>query len=121
MASCLERLDQSGEALPRYEEAMELNDRFLPPSHPQTVGSQIGMAWTLVTLGRDIDAELLLLDAVEQCERSEASRRWHGRTVLEELIRLYEVWHAAEPNEEHNLKAAEWREKLTAAKTEDAD
>ena len=78
--------------------------RVLPTDHPDLLDPQIGLARTYVTLGRYADAEPLLREAAEQCERSEASRRWHGRTVMEELIRLYDEW--GNPD-----KAADWRAK----------
>ena len=113
MASCLESLGRSEEALPIYEEAIELiAQRLLPLGHPDALRPQIGMAHTLVTLGEYAKAEPLLFDAIEHCDRSDAARRWHGDTVVEEAVRLYEAWHAAEPDEGHGVEVAEWRAKL---------
>ncbi len=100
------------EALPRYEEAIQINRRVLPPGHPEALRAQVGMARTLVTLGEYAEAEPLLLDAAEHCDHLEATRWWHERTVLEESVRLYEAWHADEPDEGHDVEAAEWRAKL---------
>ena len=105
VASCLESLDRSEEALPRYEEAIEINRRVLPPGHPEALRAQIGIARTLVTLGEYAQAEPLLRDAAEHCDRSEATRWWHWHTVLEESVRLYDAWD--KPDE-----AAQWRAKL---------
>jgi hypothetical protein len=102
VASCLEALDRREEALPGYKEAMEINRRVVPPGHPDALRTQIGMARTLVTLGRYGDAELLLLEAADHCERSDAAHRWHWGTVVEELVRLYESSGATD-------QAAEWR------------
>ena len=112
VASCLAALGRAQEALPGYEEAMEINRRVLPPGHRQALRTQIDMARTLVTLGRYDDAEPLLLDAAEHCDRSEAARRWHWRTVCLESVRLYEAWSAAEPGQAYDARAAEWRAKL---------
>lgn len=38
--------------------------------------------------------------------------------VLNGLIELYDAWHTSEPNEGHDAKAAEWREKRQAARVE---
>ncbi len=67
-----------------------------------------------VRVGEYAEAELLLLDASDRCARSDASRRWHERTVIDESVRLYDEWHAAEPDEGHDVEAAEWRTKLAA-------
>jgi len=38
----------------------------------------------------------------------------HKRTIkaIQSLADLYEAWHAAEPNQGYDAKAAEWRAKL---------
>jgi tetratricopeptide (TPR) repeat protein len=116
-ASCLESLGRPEEALDTYEEALAINDRLLPPSHPLAIGCRIGMARTLVTLGDHAEAEPLLIDAAEGCERSDVARWWHGRAVAEETVRLYEAWHAAEPGQAYDAEADEWRAKLEQAQT----
>ena len=47
----------------------------------------------------------------------------HARTnrTIKALIELYDAWHAAEPDQGHDAKAAEWRAKLAASEAEDAD
>ncbi len=115
VASCLAALGQSEEALPGYEEAMEINRRVLPPGHPDALRPQIGMARTLVTLGRYDDAERLLLDAGEHCDRSDAARRWHWRIMCGESVRLYEAWDAAEPGQGYDARAAEWWARMRGA------
>ena len=112
VASCLAALDRPEEALPEYEKAMEINRRVLPPGHPEALHTQIGMARTLVTLGRYDDAERLLLDAGEHCDRSDAARRWHWRIMCGESVRLYEAWDAAEPGQGYDARAAEWRARM---------
>ena len=112
VASCLQSLGQSEEALPMFEAALEMHRRVLPSGHPHTLYPQIGLVGILVKLGRCADAEPLLRDAAEQCKRSEASRRLHWRNVLDHFVRLYDAWHAAEPGQGYDAKAAEWRAKL---------
>ncbi len=114
LGGCLKTLGRSAEALPKYEAALEMHRRVLPPGHPYTLYPQIGVAKTLVSLGRHAEAETLLLDAVEQCDRSEASRRMHWRSVLDWLAQLYDAWHTAEPEKGYDQKAAEWRAKFEA-------
>ena len=112
VAGCLRSLGRFAEALPTYEAALAMHRRVLPPGHPHTLYPQKGLAKTLVSLGRHAEAEALLLDAAEQCERSEASRRMHWRSALKLIVELYDTWHAAEPDKGYDAKAAEWRAKL---------
>ena len=112
VASCLNSLGRSAEALPKFEEALEMSRRLLPPDHPSTLYPQTGLVLTLLRLGRHADAELLQRDATEQCERSQSSRRLHWRTVLEQWVALYDAWHAAEPDQGYDAKAAAWRAKM---------
>ena len=86
--------------------------RVLPLDHPYTLYPRIGLAGTLVTLGRYAEAEPLLRDAADQCDRSEPSRRKHWKTLVEESVRLYDAWSAAEPDKGYDAKVAEWRAKL---------
>ncbi|MBU0638545.1 MAG: serine/threonine-protein kinase [Planctomycetes bacterium] len=111
-ATCLYSLGRPAEALPKFEAALAMFHRILPAGHPRMLYPQIGLSRTLAALGRHADAEPLLADAVEQCERSEPSRRMHWRGVLRSSVELYDAWHAAEPDKGHDTKAAEWRAKL---------
>ena len=89
-----------------------MDRRLLAAGDPGVLYPQVGLARTFTALGRYVDAEPLLSDAVVQCERSEAARRPHWRYVAEASIELYEAWHAAEPGQGHDQQAAEWRAKL---------
>ncbi len=117
VAACLQSLNRSAEALPKYEASLEMHRRVLPTDHPYTLYPQIGLARVLVSLGRHNDAEPLLLDAAEQCERSEGSRRLHQQSVLTELFRLYDAWHTAEADKGYDAKAAAYRSKLEGPET----
>ena len=114
LASCLESLGRSQEALCEYEASLEMFRRALPSGHSDSLYPQIGLAATFVALAQYVDAEALLRCAAEQCERLEDSRRLHWRGVLEQSVRLYEAWHAAEPEKGYAAEAAEWRAKLEA-------
>ncbi len=112
LAVCLRSLDLPSKALPRFEVALDIFRRNLPAGHLRILYPQIGKAGTLAMIGRFADAERLLLDAAEQCDRSDACHRTHWRSVVEESIRLYDAWHAAAPEKGFDVKSAEWREKL---------
>jgi tetratricopeptide (TPR) repeat protein len=103
---------RSSEALPKYEAALAMARRVGPAGNSSMLHAQIGLASTLVALGRFAEAEPLLIDSAEHCERSEDSRQrcWQG--VLETSVKLYDAWHAAEPDKGYDAQAAEWRDKL---------
>ena len=120
LGRCLQSLGRSEEALPKYEAALEMFRRVLPPADPQTLYTQTGLAETLVMLRQFGKAEQLLRDAAEQCERSDASWRRPWRNVLRATADLLDAWHAAEPDQGYDTKAAEWRAKLGEEGTEAA-
>ena len=43
----------------------------------------------------------------------EPVREQRLREALERIVKLYEAWHEAEPDQGYDQKAAEWRAKLT--------
>lgn len=118
VASSLISLGRSEEALPKYEAALQMLRRVLPPGHPHTLYPQLGLARTLISLECYTEAEPLLLDAAEQCAASEAARRMHWRSVAQVMTELYDAWAAAEPQALATdgmpvpQKATEWRAKL---------
>jgi tetratricopeptide (TPR) repeat protein len=112
VAACLERVGRPAEALPKYESAGAMLKRVLPAGHPHMLYPQAGAARCLVAAGRYAEAESLLLEAAGQCERSDASRRQHGVTVLRALVALYSAWDAAEPGQGHGKSVEQWRSRL---------
>ena len=62
--------------------------------------------------GKFAEAEPLLLDGYAgMTERPDAPDERKAE-ALQRIIDLYDVWHAAEPGEGYDAKAAEWRAKL---------
>ena len=64
-------------------------------------------------------AERLLLEAYEGMKDHPEAPDERKREALERIVKLYETWHVAEPDDEgdhgrdaHATKAAEWRAKL---------
>jgi non-specific serine/threonine protein kinase/serine/threonine-protein kinase len=58
------------------------------------------------------EAEALLLEGYEGMKDHPAALDVRKRAALERIIKLYEAWHAAEPGQGYDAKAAEWRAKL---------
>ncbi|MCH8963861.1 MAG: serine/threonine protein kinase [Planctomycetes bacterium] len=61
---------------------------------------------------RFVEAEPLLLAMHEQFVGSSDESPSETQASIERLVSLYESWHAAEPGQGYDAKAAEWRAKL---------
>ncbi|MBK8269927.1 MAG: serine/threonine protein kinase [Planctomycetes bacterium] len=57
------------------------------------------------------EAESTLLDAYNFMSTDKDSQQ-NADDLLNEIIRLYDAWHAAEPDKGHDRTAEEWREKI---------
>ncbi len=118
--------------LQKYEEArvqLELGsatrDALLPPGNWQRASAWSLLGEALTGLGRYPEAERLLIDGAQCLEaavrESDADlppivRDERLPEAIERVIHLYDVWHAAAPNDGHERKAASWREKLKTAR-----
>ena len=69
---------------------------------------------TLTQLERyaDAEAERTLLEAHELLAVRFGANHKRTTKTVNQLITLYDAWHAAEPNKGYDKKAAEWRAKL---------
>ena len=69
---------------------------------------------TLSRSGSYAEAEKIVLRVHEETANKPGNRAtWH-RTAVDELVKLYEAWHDAEPAAGHDAKAGEWRDKKKA-------
>lgn len=105
---CLKELDRHDAALASLSDSKEMFQRALPEDHPNILHPQVESAKLLIDLGKFIEAESTLLAAIDVCERSEANKRAHHGSVIKQLIRLYELWDAAEPDSGHKERGATW-------------
>ncbi|MCG3126012.1 MAG: Serine/threonine-protein kinase PknD [Phycisphaerae bacterium] len=94
-----------GEAEALYRRAYEIIAAALPASHPNTVRCHIDWGGSLIPLGRFADAERVLLDAEQQAAATGPERK----LLLSALVKLYDAWHAAEPDAGHDASAEKWR------------
>jgi tetratricopeptide (TPR) repeat protein len=108
-------LGRHEEAEPLLRECLRIRSELLPEGHPQSwprynAMSMLGGA--LTGLRKYDDAEPLLLEGYSKLQPPpgfHTSRR--KREALERIERLYAAWHAAEPEQGYDAKAAEWRAK----------
>lgn len=69
------------------------------------------MGAILAGLGRYSEAESLLVESASALKKGKLALRVR-QIVYQRFIRLYQSWHAAEPGQGYDAKAAEWRAKL---------
>jgi eukaryotic-like serine/threonine-protein kinase len=103
------------EAESLLREALTIRNKTEPEAWPTFyVQSMLGGA--LLGQKKFAEAEPLLLAGFEGLKKKEASIPPQGTAripeALERLVQLYTDWHAAEPNEGYDAKAAEWQQKL---------
>lgn len=110
--------------LGRYEEALQILREMEPAARKVWIGENdpwlgnffVGIGEALAGLKRFPESEKTLSDAYR---RVSVKGERHEMTIraVQALSRLYEQWHAAEPDKGYDAKAAEWRAKLEAAKS----
>jgi non-specific serine/threonine protein kinase/serine/threonine-protein kinase len=104
-------------------EAIELLALAEPLARRAFTGTDaVSVAQLLVPLGRaraaigEFDeASANLTEAFEIVMGASGATERDGIGVLTALVKLYEAWHAAEPDQGHDVEAAEWRAKLKLA------
>jgi tetratricopeptide (TPR) repeat protein len=67
-----------------------------------------------VATGEFEAAEANLTESYEIAREAKGATDQERVDVLESLVELYDAWHAAEPNQGHDVEAADWRAKLAA-------
>ena len=71
-----------------------------------------GYGKTLTVLQRYEEAETALLEAHELITAGLGPQHERTTEQIESLIELYDAWHEAEPDQGHDVQAADWRAKL---------
>ncbi|MFH0979963.1 MAG: tetratricopeptide repeat protein [Planctomycetota bacterium] len=101
-------------AEPLLREALAIRETKLLVGHLGTAETRGALGRVLAELGRFSEAEPLLLAAwntVDQAPKTPAKLK---TKIGGDVGRLYEMWHAAEPDKGYDAKAADWRGKLAA-------
>jgi len=106
--------EAAAESEPLLRECHAIREQMHPTGHPEqwrmhNVAIWLGAAIT--AQGRFAEAEPILMAAYEGIDppRHALSRK---RAAIEEIVRLYDAWHAAEPQGGYDAKAAQWRSRL---------
>ena len=113
--------------LGRYDDAAEVLRAGEPAARRVWTGSMtrwLGnylakLGVTLLALNDFSDAEETLVEAHGLLAAGFGEDHARTTKTVNELIKLYESWHAAEPDKGYDAKAAEWRAKLP--KTDEAE
>ncbi len=84
----------------------------LPPAHVNICRAQAELGVALSGLARFAEAEPLLLEGYAGFKDSPGVPDRIKLRTVENLVRLYESWHAAEPGAGHDVEASRWRAKL---------
>ena len=113
----LGRLDEA-EAL--GAEAVRGATAKLAPSHAFRLGTLVQHGRTLTAVQRFGEAETELLEAYEGYVETRGRDHRYTKGAVEALVDLYDAWHAAEPDQGYDAKAAEWRAKLPTPERADS-
>jgi len=112
LAESLRDQGRNAEAETLHRQTLEIRRRALGEEHPDTLGSMLNLAISLHDQGRYAEAEPLLLSAYETRNRDTDLSPQRQRELVEQIVKLYVSWDAAEPGKGYAEKAAEWRTKL---------
>jgi non-specific serine/threonine protein kinase/serine/threonine-protein kinase len=85
---------------------------FTGASAPKLGRFLIALGHARVAAAQFEAAEENLLKAHQILTAAEVSPEWDPADVFEELAKLFEAWHAAEPDQGHDAQAVAWRAKL---------
>ena len=120
LAEVLLKKGEPREARGLIDEALRIRKAELPDDHAMLAYARSVLGECLTALGRYDEAEPLVLESYERLKTVQGETGAETRKVLRRIIKLYEAWHAADPNRGYAEKAAEWRAKLPKEETAEA-
>lgn len=112
VARLLKKRGHFVEAEELFREALAIREKKLPTGAVYTANSRVHVGRVLTKLGRYAEAEALLLAARETHRQRPAASQRYAHRALRGLAELYDAWHATEPGQGYDARAAEWRAKL---------
>jgi tetratricopeptide (TPR) repeat protein len=107
-------LGRPAEAEPFLREAVAIREKALPPGQWRLAYTRMLLGSALLGLKRFREAEPLLVDSYTTLAAGKDTPPQWPRLALQNVVRLYETWDAAEPNTGKAARAAEWRSKMTS-------
>ena len=112
LASCLIELGQAVEGEQLAREAVD-GERGIQGRTPWSLGNSLGrLGHALAALERFEEAEAALLEAYDILAAASGEEHEQTVRVIGYIVDLYEAWHVAEPDGNHDVKAAEWHARL---------
>ena len=103
------------EAEPLIREALTIREK-VEPDDWRTFNTKSMLGGALLGQKKYAESEPLLLAGYEGLKQRETTIPEQGKVrlpeALERLVQLYTDWHAAEPDQGYDAKAAEWQQKL---------
>ena len=106
-------LGRPAEAEPFLRESLAIREKSLPPGQWRLAYTRMLLGNALVGLKRFREAEPLLVGSYAAMMADKDTPPQWPRQTVNNLVRLYETWNAAEPGTEKVKRAAEWRSKMT--------
>jgi len=120
LAEVLLKKGNPREARGLIDEALRIRKAELPDDHAMLAHARSVLGECLTALGRYDEAEPLVLESYEKLQAVQGETGFETRQALPRIVKLYEAWDAAEPNQGYAEKAAEWRAKLPEEKAAEA-
>ncbi|MBO6514645.1 MAG: serine/threonine protein kinase [Phycisphaerales bacterium] len=103
-----ERYQEANQAI---LESLRIRKTILPENHWLIWNTQSLLGESLAKQSKFTQAEPLLVQAAQQIQPPQALT--HRRDeAIQRVVDLYTNWHAAQPNNDYNLKAQDWQSKL---------
>jgi hypothetical protein len=115
LSETLLELKEWDEAEPLLREALAIRETSQPDAWT-TFNTRSMLGGALLGQKKFTEAEPLLVSGYEGLKQREATIPEQGKPRLSQalvrLIELYTEWHAAEPDQGYQIKAAQWQKKL---------
>jgi hypothetical protein len=105
-------LERPAEAEPLLREAIAIREKALPPGQWRIAYSRMLLGSALLGQKRFREAEPLVVDGYEAMAANKETPPQWTRQALQNVVRLYDTWDAAERNTGKAAQAAEWRSRL---------
>jgi tetratricopeptide (TPR) repeat protein len=103
---------RAADAEPLLRECVEIRERTSSTPDPTLWATKASLGQALAELSRFAEAEPLLLASYEALKDIPAVPASRKQQILAAITQLYGTWATAEPDQGHEMRAAEWRARL---------